>query len=747
MNGIPAQDTRDPSQNRRWWRGGLLFIGGIFFSIPIAVAVLYCRPCGVTDYLIGSMYRNVDPPADLEMPVTVSGYPSSPQTVAIIGGRGEGLNCSIPVFAQWLFPRFTLLGKTSPVTRRFHQACVFHDLCYRHGLATYGYSQADCDTMLREQAVRLCAYLSPRKTAQDCQLDAKKVLAGVAFFGYEAYRNWNESSFYEFDPNPARAERFAVSRAINHPFAAAPVKDDPRQWILTFDIKRSGTEVTCANCVRRNFTPDEFKEAGIELNAAGMQPIQPTAARTDSEPLVYLPPRTGVSAPYLMTRPDGRQSFAWLNRLEIHNTNLCQVIADPKHLLTQTRYQGAGCGRGASRRMHLSSTDLYSVTPQIFADAVPAAGAAEQAVYSAGLSPQKADHVAKCSERRASLRLYKSFDISKGREWTDSGADCLRDRNGQSIGDYGMFQYPPIIRKNRNVFLSRSLVRLDASGAGQGADPAHDLRVTAFDVNFNRGGEDNIAFLDRVISVPDLFDMMVPVSRRKDDYRVLSLVAPPLRAIKRGEDKLAIHEINLSSDTAPTPRLVFADADGLEIFLHYSWARRPVHVVETPQAGQAAAATELVLSRSRISRAPGTVVFEFAVLRRDRDGGKAFTLARSARCAVRYAADSRMPSCRRTAPADLHPREGLQSKLQGTQLLVGHFSRASEIAPEAPFDLALVDRCARQRPILLRANGARFTAADDAGSAVGRTTTCEGALDRRMLAADIVDLKAAATTP
>ena len=50
-------------------------------------------------------------------------------------------------------------GKRHLVLQRFRQACVFHDLCYRHGLATYGYNQNDCDRILQNAAFRLCIYI------------------------------------------------------------------------------------------------------------------------------------------------------------------------------------------------------------------------------------------------------------------------------------------------------------------------------------------------------------------------------------------------------------------------------------------------------------------------------------------------------------------------------------------------------------------------------------------------------------
>ena len=173
-----------------------IFLGGVAAAIGATILVLLCEPCGVTTaessiastktFRRRSIGRCQSPRRRSRRHRTLS---------ESFGGRGEGLDCSIPWFAKRIFPQYFLGDKPSPVTRRFHQACVFHDLCYRHGLATYGYSQADCDLMLQEQAFRICSYLPSKKGDQSCQLDAKKVLAGVTLGGARSYRNWEQSTF------------------------------------------------------------------------------------------------------------------------------------------------------------------------------------------------------------------------------------------------------------------------------------------------------------------------------------------------------------------------------------------------------------------------------------------------------------------------------------------------------------------------------------------------------------------------
>ena len=81
---------------------------------------------------------------------TVTSFQSGPEVVSTIGGSGEGLNCSLPTLVNMFFDGSKDENdKRHLVLQRFRQACVFHDLCYRHGLATYGYNQNDCDRVLQ----------------------------------------------------------------------------------------------------------------------------------------------------------------------------------------------------------------------------------------------------------------------------------------------------------------------------------------------------------------------------------------------------------------------------------------------------------------------------------------------------------------------------------------------------------------------------------------------------------------------
>ena len=337
------------------------------------------------------------------------------------------------------------------------------------------------------------------------------------------------------------------------------------------------------------------------------------------------------------------------------------------------------------------------------------------------------------------MRLYKSSDLTIGSQWTLSQPDCLRDENGNSIGDFGFFHYAPIIKEGQHIFLSRSLQETSKSEAKDGALPTDDLRVTVFDVNV-QSGAGNVAARSRYISAPHLHDMMLPVTKVKDDLRVLSVAAPRERDVRRTGGQLRLYETNLKSDMEPKELDIYWDAT-TKLALDRSWARRPINIVETaaPSPDQASK-IDLILSRSRLSKSsarPGLIMFEFLVLRRNRDGEARFTAVRSARCTVQYVNASMPghPACRRVEPADSGTREALQTRLQGAQLLSGHFGKDRTNS----LDLALHDACASSRPIIFRSDHGTFSAEDGLEPLQGRSTNCLGALDAKSIGVGIVD--------
>jgi len=174
-----------------------------------------------------------------EQPPTATPVPAGMDVRSVIGGKGAGLNCSIPSLAEKWFikplqqkSQGTATTAISPASLQYAQACSKHDFCYRHGFATYGYKQPDCDDLLFDQAFRICAkiYQSPQPADPNsgikdgtsgiatCQQQAALVRLGVRLFGDTAYQGAGKSTYFEFDPM-ARGTRmpFSVARLIEEP--------------------------------------------------------------------------------------------------------------------------------------------------------------------------------------------------------------------------------------------------------------------------------------------------------------------------------------------------------------------------------------------------------------------------------------------------------------------------------------------------------------------------------------------------
>lgn len=191
---------------------------GILAALILSMALIAsCSSFG--NWLSKSIYPNLQVAYDNEPPATPTFYTPSAQLSGVLGGQAGGISCSIPWQIKPLF--FQRTGNNADVNLQFRLACSYHDLCYRHGWATYGYSQADCDFALQENAFRLCRLISlpanssgvARQNALEaCRDRARKVLLGVRFGGGKSFKAGSDSTYFEFDPMPVRADNFGVVR-------------------------------------------------------------------------------------------------------------------------------------------------------------------------------------------------------------------------------------------------------------------------------------------------------------------------------------------------------------------------------------------------------------------------------------------------------------------------------------------------------------------------------------------------------
>lgn len=223
-------------------------------------------------------------PLDDEKPATADVPLVSSIEMAALGGRGEGISCSLPAATAWAFrdgpPPDPDDNAATPKSRRanaslqFRQACLKHDLCYRHGAATYGYTQAQCDNFLAEDAFRICRQIYDKDSSQDwCRTQARKVLGGVTLGGAAAFRSvgiadelfqvrdpkrrddqLSVSTYLEYDPYPVGSARYYAPRLLDvgadSEFQAEPNCKADTKVLVTY-WRRGGGGRTTYRCLRQ----------------------------------------------------------------------------------------------------------------------------------------------------------------------------------------------------------------------------------------------------------------------------------------------------------------------------------------------------------------------------------------------------------------------------------------------------------------------------------------------------------------
>lgn len=270
QGGAPGRQNRQKGKapakrawsKLRWWLTGFLAVFGGLVLIGTAIFVIRLDIFGrmAADQILA----NAIEPSGREMPPTAGALPYASADIQIIGGMGQGLSCSLP----WPMDKlaFPVEGGNSPIGLKMRQACAYHDYCYRHGAATYGYTQADCDFALQVQAYRMCAFIeqvtsdeSGREKETKCVQDARLVTLGVRVGGSDAFRPLNArdvlsidesggakkskdySTYFEFDPYPTKSADYKIYRIADAP----PIAGIPpgRKAIYRFRITPSGARI------------------------------------------------------------------------------------------------------------------------------------------------------------------------------------------------------------------------------------------------------------------------------------------------------------------------------------------------------------------------------------------------------------------------------------------------------------------------------------------------------------------------
>jgi len=661
------------------------------------------------------------------------------------------LNCSLPRWTNAFFG----VGRKAPdkrllVLQRFRQACVFHDLCYRHGLATYSYTQNDCDRILQNQAFRLCLYIRNDETsknesddkvrrareAADCQADSKKVLAGVSLGGWGAYRAWGESTYFEFESDPSRSNGFTAARVVRHPFKCTEGKCDERtvskkydnesdEVILDFVNVRSNLTVRCLTCKSTIIqeSTDKPDNVSAEMKAAGINAVPQAMLghefRLDSIDAIWLPPRRRHAAPHLLVDSEGENHLIWMSRNNNENTLFCVVSSDAAKLLTYTLPRSDYCGRSA---VSTSAPTLTMVEPDMFSTSplpMEMLPTGDNHILATTLSAQKAPaHGLSFCSRSASRRINR-IDTKKN----DDQVKCqhfLDDGLVDGLG-LGAFQNFATVRKGQQIFFARDLWLPPSSWP-------IEVWQNWFGEKYSRGGvmfkfdvappaalyEPAQFKLDKPVrfNIPDRLDPMMPITSKNDDRRFLSLeAAEKLADLNALYSKVEIHMIDFVKDN-PAVGDILLTMNGTmmkdrtpdpadTIRLHGSWALRPTLVMET--RGQKPK-TKLVFSRAKMAiQPPDTEVeslrLETVVFERDADptSNGPFKVTGGAACQVTYTFKPNPDfSCKRAFDPNRSMRSSPAAKMLASQLLVGNFAGSDG------YGIAFIDACLRNNPIILR---------------------------------------------
>ena len=104
-------------------------------------------------------------------------------------GGGRPVGCSIPEVLT------ATVGYYKDYQERFHQACVQHDFCYRHGYATYGLNRQDCDDNFYADMNKECSDTSfldildsdSLREKAGCKLAADQLYVAVQRYGAKAF--------------------------------------------------------------------------------------------------------------------------------------------------------------------------------------------------------------------------------------------------------------------------------------------------------------------------------------------------------------------------------------------------------------------------------------------------------------------------------------------------------------------------------------------------------------------------------
>lgn len=292
-----------------------------FMALTVVVTISITGCAALFDKIADTVLANEVRFDDREAPRTPHAIAASGDGVQLLGGQGHGLSCSLPPGAQAL--AFHKEERQAPIALQMRQACAFHDYCYRHGNATYGYSQADCDFMLQQQAFRLCKFINANASISECETNARKVTLGVRLGGFgnfkraRALEDQKASTFLEFDPYPMRASALRVVR----------IADAPRQWVRDGLLPKAAYHF-------------DIRPSGSLVHVLGWKPTGAVVCASFELPGSY----SAINGPPTVIRDasGGEDWFVWWKRGELASTGGQFALLPPGRAMRQDWVKAAG---------------------------------------------------------------------------------------------------------------------------------------------------------------------------------------------------------------------------------------------------------------------------------------------------------------------------------------------------------------------------------------------------------------------
>jgi hypothetical protein len=437
---------------------------------------------------------------------------------------------------------------------------------------------------------------------------------------------------------------------------------------------------------------------------------------------VWLPPRRHHAAPHLLIDAAGKNRLIWMSRNNPRDTLSCMVLADAARLLTNTLPKRDLCSINAGTSLTMVEIDMFATSPL----PMELPGVADSILATAISAQMTTDHDLSFCSRSASRPIDNSGSDDRSKCTNFSGDDVGK---GAALG---AFQNFAVVRPGQQIFFARDVdQRTDAAltsiwqrAMGDTYSPGGALLVIDVGPPSVANGP-AAARLKKVVrfNIDDRFDPMMPITRKRDDLRFLSLEALKskvyLRMIDFAKGEPAVGNVRLTMG-------------GSDVELDRSWAERPMMVLETRDAQPR---TKLVFSRGEIAVAPGqpvapdatTEALTLQALIFERDAAAPadapFVKSAGAVCRIVYefAPDHTDWPCYRAFDPGRPMRASPAAKMQASQMLVGHFMQGSG------HGIAFPDACLKSEPILLTPQGDTFVPSRDTAGWPGlrRTIKCK----------------------